>query len=132
MTVRKPIVVASGVLRELPSGDALMADAVVFPTQYDAGSSGTAKTVDFANGQKQKLLLTGNCTVTLAFPGVGNFQLLLTQDATGNRSATWSGVSRYVGSATAPAINLTANSSTVVSLYYDGTNVWLAASKVNA
>lgn len=132
MAVRKPIVVASGVMRELPSGDALMAGAVVFHIQYDAGSSGTTKTVDFANGQKQKLLLTGNCTATLAFPGVGNFQLLLTQDATGNRSVTWSGVSRYVGSATAPAINLVANSSTVVSLYFDGTSVWLAATKVNA
>lgn len=132
MAKRRPLVRAAGKARQLPSGDALMADVVVFPAQYDAGSSGATKNLDFTNGQKQKLLLTANCTVTLAFPGVGNFLLLLTQDATGNRSATWSGVSRYVGSATAPAINLVANSSTVVSLYFDGANVWLAASKVNA
>lgn len=132
MAARKPIVLVGGAAQELPSGDPMMAGAVVFPAQHDAGSSGATKTIDFTNGQKQKLLLTANCTVTLAFPGVGNFQLLLTQDATGNRSVTWSGVSRYVGSATAPAINLTASSSTVVSIYYDGTSAWLAASKVNA
>jgi hypothetical protein len=107
-------------------------DVVKFPVQYSAGNSGAAVTVNFANGQKQSLTLTGNATVTLQFPGVGNYQLLLTQDATGSRTVTWSGVSRYVGSATAPAINTTANNSTVVSIYFDGTNAWLAASKVNA
>ena len=105
---------------------------VYFGSQHANGNSGTAITVNFANGQKQALTLTGNCTVTLSFPGVGNYQLILTQDATGNRTVTWSGVSRYVGSATAPAINTAANSSTVVSFYYDGTNTWVAASKVNA
>lgn len=132
MAKRRPVVHASGRLRQLPSGDALMANAVVFPAQYAAGNSGAAITLNFANGQKQALTLTGNATISLTFPGVGAWQVILTQDATGNRSATWSGVSRYVGSATAPAINLTANSSTLVSIYYDGTNVWLAASKVNA
>lgn len=107
-------------------------NVVTFPGQVNAGNSGTAATVNFANGQKQTLTLTGNATVTLQFPGVGNYQLLLTQDATGGRTVTWSGVSRYVGSATAPAINTSANGSTMVSLYYDGANVWLAASKVNA
>lgn len=108
------------------------ADVVKFAGQVNAGNSGTAVTVDFVAGQKQALTLTGNATVTLAFPGVGNYQLLLAQDATGSRTVTWSGVSRYVGSATAPAINTAANSSTMVSLYYDGTSTWLAASKVNA
>lgn len=103
-----------------------------FSSQYDAGNSGTSKTIDFANGQKQKLTLNGNCTVTLSFPGVGNYQLILTQDGTGSRTVTWSGVSRYVGSASAPSINGTASASTLVSFYYDGTNVWMAAAKVNA
>ena len=107
-------------------------DVVKFVNQVNAGVSGTAVTVNFSTGQKQLLTLTGNAAVTLTFPGVGNYQILLTQDATGNRTATWSGVSRYVGSATAPAINTAANGSTIVSIYYDGTNAWLAASKVNA
>lgn len=107
-------------------------NVVRFASQANAGVSGTAVTVDFSTGQKQLLTLTGNATVTLTFPGVGNYQILLTQDATGNRTVTWSGVSRYVGSAMAPAINTAANGSTIVSIYYDGTNAWLAASKVNA
>lgn len=119
-------------LRVLSSGVTRIASAATFSSQFNAGNSGTAATVNFANGQKQLLTLTGNATVTLSFPGVGNYQLLLTQDATGSRTVTWSGVSRYVGSATAPAINTAASTSTVVSLYYDGTNVWLGASKVNA
>lgn len=103
-----------------------------FGSQFGAGNSGTAKTVTFANGQKQKLTLTGNATITLTFPGVGNYQLILAQDATGSRTVTWSGVSRWVGSATQPAINTAANSETLVSIYYDGTNVYLGAAKVNA
>lgn len=107
-------------------------NVVKFASQYSAGNSGASITLNFSNGQKQSLTLNSNTTITLSFPGVGNYQIILTQDGTGNKTVTWSGVSRYVGSATAPAINVTASSSTVVSLYYDGTNTWLAASKVNA
>lgn len=104
-----------------------------FGSQVDAGSSGTAVTVSFTNGQKQKLSLTGNAAITLAFPaGVGNYQLILHQDATGGRTVTWPGVSLWVGGATQPAINTAANGYTLVSVYWDGTAVWLGAVKVNA
>ena len=109
--------------------------AITFASQVSAGNSGTAVTIDFANGQKQSLTLTDNATVTLQFPGVGDYQLILTQDATGNRTVTWTGYAGiyYVGSATAPAINTPANTMTVVSFYFNGESaVWLAASKVNA
>ena len=108
---------------------------ISFASQVSAGNSGTAVTVNFANGQKQSLALTDNATVTLQFHGVGNYQLILTQDATGNRTVTWAGYADiyYVGSATAPAINTPANTMTVVSFYFNGESaVWLAASKVNA
>lgn len=107
-------------------------NVVKFASQYSAGNSGASITLNFNNGQKQSLTLNSNTTITLSFPGVGNYQIILTQDGTGNKTVTWSGVSRYVGSATAPVINTASNSSTVVSLFYDGTNTWLAASKVNA
>jgi hypothetical protein len=108
---------------------------ISFASQVGVGNSGTAVTVNFANGQKQSLVLTGNATVTLQFPGVGNYQLILTQDGTGNRTVTWAGYAGiyYVGSATAPAINTPANTMTMVSFYFNGASaVWLAASKVNA
>lgn len=108
---------------------------ILTPQEYNAGNSGTAATVNFANGQKQKLSLTGNATVTIQCPGVSNYQLRLIQDATGNRTVTWAGYAtvKYVGSATAPAINLSANSETIVNIFHDGaTTIWVAASKVNA
>ena len=107
-------------------------DFVKFAAQYDAGNSSTSVTIDFANGQKQKLQLTASTTITFSFPGVGNYLLRIYQDATGSRTVTWSGVSNYVGSATAPAINSAANTSTIVSIYWDGSSAWLGASKVNA
>lgn len=103
-----------------------------FGAQYDAGSSGASKTLAFSSGQKQLLTLTANATITLTFPGVGNYQVVLKQDATGSRTVTWSGVSLWVGSATAPAINTAANGYTLVSIFWDGTNAWLGAAKVNA
>ena len=103
-----------------------------FNGEYNAGNSGTSVTVDFANGQKQVLTLTGNATVTLAFPGVGDYKIRLIQDATGSRTVAWSGVTKWVGSATQPAINTTASSETLVGIYYNGTNAYLGAVKVNA
>jgi hypothetical protein len=122
------------------NGDVTMAGAqsitnktvYAFGSQFDAGNSGTTKTINFASGQKQLMTLTGNCTVTFSFPGVGNYQLILKQDATGSRTVTWSGVSLFVGSASAPTINATANGYTIVSVYWDGTSAWLSAARVNA
>ena len=108
---------------------------VTFASHYGNGNSGTAATINFSNGNKQGIVLTGNATLTLVFPGVGNYQLLLNQDATGSRTVTWAGYTTisYVGSATAPAINTGANSQTMVNFYYNGaTAVWIAAAKVNA
>ncbi len=34
--------------------------------EYDAGNSGTTKTIDCSNGQNQKLTLTGTCSATLS------------------------------------------------------------------
>jgi len=105
---------------------------------FNAGNSGSAKTIDFANGQKQVVTLTANCTLTLTAPGPGNYQILLAQDATGGRSVTWAaqgGIVVFVGSAAAPAINTSVNGYTMVSLFFDGVtngNAWLAAAKVNA
>lgn len=105
---------------------------------FNAGNSGSAKTINFANGQKQVLTLTANCTVTLTAPGPGNYQIILAQDATGGRTVTWAaqgGIVAFVGSATAPAIHTAATGYTMVSLFFDNAtngNAWLSAAKVNA
>lgn len=105
---------------------------VIFESEYANGNSGTAKAINWSLSQKQSLVLNGNCTITQSFPGIGNYQLLLKQDATGNRSVTWSGVNFYIGDANQSAVNTAANSYSIASIYYDGTNIFLGVSKVNA
>ena len=94
---------------------------VGFHAEYDNGNSGTTKTVTLANGQKQKLTLTGNLTLTIDFTGctVGDYQIRLIQDATGSRTlAAISGLSssRWLGSAAQPSHNTTANGETLLTI----------------
>lgn len=103
-----------------------------FNGEFNAGNSGTTVTLNFANGQKQRLTLTDNATITLSFPGVGNYQVILVQDATGSRACTLSGVSYWVGAASQPSINTTANARTLVSLYWDGSAITCGVAKLNA
>jgi hypothetical protein len=100
-----------------------------FNGEYDCGNSGTALTIDFANGSNQKVTLTGNATLTITTPSApGHYQLRLIQDGTGGRSVTWAGSAyastRWGGSASAPAINTTAAGSSVVNFWFDGTNLY--------
>jgi hypothetical protein len=53
-------------------------------TQYDAGTSGSAKTLSIANGINQKLQITANTAITLSGATAGkNGFLFLQQDGTG-------------------------------------------------
>jgi len=91
---------------------------VSFNAEYDAGNSGTAKTINFNNGQKQKLTFTGNCTITFTFPaGVGNYVLRGIGDGT-TRTVTWPAGSKYPN-AVAPLAPLT-NGTAIYTVYYDG------------
>lgn len=100
---------------------------VSFNTEYDAGNSGTTKTIDFNNGQKQKLTFTGNCTITFAFPtGVGNYVLRGIGDGT-TRTVTWPAGSKYVGG-TAPLAPLTSGTA-IYTVYYDGAVAHIAGGR---
>lgn len=89
-------------------------------TLYSA-NTGTAITVDLANGTVQKLTLTGNATITMPTATAGkSFVIMLKQDATGSRSVTWSTVVWPAG--TAPTITGTANKMDMYSFFSDGTS----------
>lgn len=94
---------------------------VGFNAEYDNGNSGASKTITLANGQKQKITLTGNATITVSATACtpGTYQLRLIQDATGSRTVTWSGLSatRWLGSTSAPSINSAANGETIVNIF---------------
>jgi len=101
---------------------------VSFTDEHDNGNSGTTKTIDWSEGQKQKITMTGNCTFTFSNPDVGNYQIKIIQDATGSRSVTWPSI-KWAGS-TAPTLTTAAGSEDIVSLYYDG-SAWYAMASLN-
>jgi hypothetical protein len=89
-------------------------------TLYTANTN-TAITVDLANGTVQNLTLTGNATITMPTAVAGkSFIIILSQDATGSRTVTWSTVSWP--SATAPTITSTASKRDIYSFFSNGTS----------
>ena len=89
-------------------------------TVYTANSS-TAITLDLANGTFQNITLTGNATITMPTAVAGkSFLLLLSQDATGGRTVTWSTVVWPGG--TAPTITSTASKRDIFSFFSNGTS----------
>lgn len=91
-----------------------------FGTEYSNGNSGTSATIDWNNGQKQTITMTGNCTFTFtAPPGVGSFLLRLVQDATGNRTANWP-ASVHWSDNIKPTLTTAGNRVDIVTFYYNG------------
>lgn len=88
-----------------------------FSVEFDQGSSGTAKTINFAIAQKQKVTITSNCTFTFSFPGVGNYVLRAVGDGT-TRTITWPAGSKYPN-AIAPPAPLTSGTA-IYAIYWDG------------
>jgi len=96
-----------------------------FDAEVDNGNSGTADTIDFGVGNKQKSTLTDNVTFTFtAPPGPCNLILKLVQDATGSRTVTWPATVKWPSNGTAPTLSTGANDVDIVSFYFDGTNYY--------
>ena len=80
-----------------------------YTEEVATANTGTAYTIDLANGSVQILTLTGNCTFTFPTATAGrSFFLLLKQDGTGGRAVTWPAAVKWP-SATAPTITSTAS-----------------------
>lgn len=93
---------------------------------FVTANTGTAYTISLATGTVQLLTLTGNCTFTFPTATAGfSFMLLLRQDGTGSRTATWPANVRWPGG-TAPTITATANRTDKYVFTADGTN-WLGS-----
>ena len=134
-TVHSLLAKVSGDDNDTDWTDTLRMKVINFAAEYDNGVSGVGKVVDFANGQKQKITLTGNATLVItAPPGVGNYQLRIIQDATGGRLIAFTGISgsRWLGSVSQPDINIAPNGESIMSLYWDGANFVQSLIKVGA
>jgi hypothetical protein len=115
--------IASGDTVDIPSGSTLTNPTVTnYVETLFTANTGTAITVNLANGTVQDLTLTGNATITMPTAVAGkSFIIMLRQDATGSRSVTWSTV--VWPSATAPTITGTASKMDMYSFFSNGT-VW--------
>jgi hypothetical protein len=86
-----------------------------------AANTGSAITINLANGTIQKLTLNGNPTITMPTAVTGkSFLIMLKQDATGGRTVTWSTVVWPLG--VAPILSSGANKMDIFSFFSDGTN----------
>jgi hypothetical protein len=94
------------------------------------GNSGTSQTLALTNGTVQTVTLTGNCTFTMPTATAGkSFILIIVQDSTGGRTATFTSV-KWPGG-TAPTITTTATTGRdIISFFADGTN-WYGAAVQN-
>ena len=86
------------------------------------GNSGTTQTLSLTSGTVQTVTLTGNCTFTMPTATAGkSFILIVVQDGTGGRTATFTSVKWPNG--TAPTITTTATTGRdILTFVADGTN----------
>ncbi len=103
--------------------DDLQIDKVArFDAEYDNGNSGTTPTVDWGNGNFQKITLTGNATFTLTAPdGPGWFTLRVIQDATAGRTVTWPGSVVFPTNGTESLSSDTNGQVRIFTFHWDGT-----------
>lgn len=96
-------------------------------TEHDNGAGGATPTVDWNNGQKQKVTLTANATMTFTPPaGAGNFVLRLVQGGTGSYTVTWPATVKWPGGSI-PTLSTAVDAIDIVTGYWDGTNYYCQA-----
>jgi hypothetical protein len=98
----------------------------------DAGNSGAAKTINWNDGNNQRLTLTDNVTLTLSNPvDLGRYVLVLNQDGTGGRTVTWPAAVKWPAGST-PTITSGADKFDLVTLIYLSTeSIYLASINQN-
>lgn len=106
-------------------------ETVSFNQELDNENSGAAATINWSNGQKQLLTLTGNVALTLtAPPGVSNLMLRLVQDGTGGYNPMWPASVKWPGGS-APNFGVGGQGASgavnLVALYYNGTDYYAVA-----
>lgn len=97
------------------------------PGIYNAGNSGTSKTIDWANSPIQKVTLTGNCTFNFSNAIIGGtYTLILVQSSGGNTVTLGSPTPIWDFGDNPPSYNTGAGKKNVISGLWDGAE-YLAA-----
>lgn len=106
----------------LTSGNLRLVDGQAAITRFDAGNSSTAKTIDWNDGNMQKVVMTGNCTFTFSNPVTGgSYMLECLQDAGGSKTATWPSTVKWEGGSN-PTLTTTGSRKDVFVFTWNGTN----------
>ena len=95
------------------------------------GSSSTTYAVDLSTANIFSVSMTGNCTFTFTNPPVSgvsfSFMLILKQDATGSRTATWPATVKFPNGST-PTLTTTANKTDIFNfITVDGGTTYFGA-----
>lgn len=102
-------------------GTLLVTKSLIVDGEVDNGNSSTAKTVDWNEGNSQKITLTGNCTFTFTAPaGPCHLTLRLIADGT-QRTPVWP-ATVFWGDAGVPTISSTNTHWDIITFYFDGAN----------
>jgi len=110
----------------IPGTALQVANTISFVSEYNNGSQGAAFTINWNNGNKQKVTLTGSTSHTATFTapssGVTNLLLEVIQGS-GTDTVSWTGSSNIKWpSNTAPTLTTTNGQVDVITCYYNGTD----------
>lgn len=91
---------------------------------YANGTSGSAITIDWRNGNIQSLTLSAACVVTFIAPeGPADLRLILTISPAGAKAVTWPNTVKWPGGIK-PTHSTGSSAVDVVAFIYDGTNYY--------
>jgi hypothetical protein len=103
-------------------------ETLTFKPEHDNGSQAAGWTLNWNNGQKQRVTLTGNGAISITDPpGAGHFTLRIIQDATGLRQPSWPASVKWPNGVT-QLPSLLGSSIAVVEMYFDGTDYYATMS----
>jgi hypothetical protein len=97
----------------------ISATGQIYSEAFDNGNSGAAATVDWNQGNQQRITLTADCTFTFSNPQDGaSYLLVIIQDGVGSRTATFPGDVSWAGGSS-PVLSIGAGDKDVVTFAYD-------------
>lgn len=109
------VTIAALIAQALSDGASVFAPV---PAEYNVGDVSGAKTINWTNGNHQRLRLTGDTVLTFLGGEVGaSYRLILLQDGTGGWAVTWPPSVAFEDD-TAPTLDTTANGMTLGSFVY--------------
>jgi len=118
-----------GIGTSVPGAALQVNNIITFFGEYSNGSQNGSYTINWNNGSKQAITLTGNSTLAFTAPGAGvaTFTLRIIQGGSGSYTITWPvGTVKWPGG-TAPTLSTAVGAVDIVSCYYNGTNYYCSS-----